>query len=288
MSKYILYTYQFSPIKNRQSDFMVTSYSDKELMEHKQEFFSSVIECKGELYCRQNKKFAHKILFNSGGIMVFRIANSKSLFLEQNFHKSEMFNSPSCLVIIDNRYNIQRIAIEEDKKAFTDTDVVKNILLTTYKKVLAKYGLDIIIQREYQASEFWNIVKENPYNITLVRFEFSYPNLPRLQNTIRKILRDSSENTNSKLTTIEYKAAKGESLDISENDDNMHDLSRASADGGDVIKIKLKNARSMIQTGNTTKSVEFEQLELAITNDLFDKAFENLVTLLNQFKDVVS
>lgn len=283
MSKFIIYTYQFFPIKNTQYECFGDKYSDDELMKRKQDIFSSIISNKELIYKRRNKTHGHKLLMNKDDVLVFRIANSKKLTLENNFKKQEHDYTPSCLVVIDNRKDVQRIAIEDDQKAFGDTTFVSNILLSTYNRNLEKYGLGISIQREYEKNEFWSVIKKYPEKITMIRFHISYPNLPRLNSSVKDLIATTNKSTNSKSTTIEYKAHPGESLTISEDDQNINDLSQVSADGGDEIQIKAKNIKSFICTGNTYKSFECENLEASIDGDLFQRGSEKLIEILNNF-----
>lgn len=137
MSKFILYTYQFSPLQEKKE---ISLFEDdmkvltkEELMEQKQNIFSAFFqEGSTLLFKKQSKKFAHKIILNKDNIIVFRLANNKKLYLEESFQKQEYRYYPSCLIIVDNRKDIQHIAIEEDKTAFSDTDTVKKILNLTF------------------------------------------------------------------------------------------------------------------------------------------------------------
>ena len=175
MSKYILYTYQFSPLQKKTESNMFESNKEvltqDELMVQKQDIFGAFFrETFTPLFKKQNKKFDHKIILNENNIIVFRLANNKKLYLEESFHKQEYRYSPSCLIIIDNRKDVQRIAIEEDKVAFSDTNAVKQILLFSFKRYLNNKGLDITIQRDYEQVEFWNIIHTYKQKIEMVRF----------------------------------------------------------------------------------------------------------------------
>lgn len=110
MSKYILYRYQFSPIQsNVQSMFPVEAENmpDVELMQNKQTLFASLFNEDVELNFKKGTKFYnHKMLFNQGGFFFFKIANDKSVNLEENFTKCKHEYASSCNVIIDNRQNV--------------------------------------------------------------------------------------------------------------------------------------------------------------------------------------
>ena len=106
MSKYILYRYQFSPIQsNVQSLFPVNvdKMSDEDLMQNKQTLFASLFRENVELkFKKGNKLYNHKMLFCQGGLFVFKIANDKSVTVEEKFTKGKHEYSPRCYVIIDH------------------------------------------------------------------------------------------------------------------------------------------------------------------------------------------
>lgn len=288
MSKYILYTYQFSPLQKKTESNMFESNKEvltqDELMVQKQDIFGAFFrETFTPLFKKQNKKFDHKIILNENNIIVFRLANNKKLYLEESFHKQEYRYSPSCLIIIDNRKDVQRIAIEEDKVAFSDTNAVKQILLFSFKRYLNNKGLDITIQRDYEQVEFWNIIHTYKQKIEMVRFHFSYPNLPCVNKSIKEVIATTNRATNSKQSSFELKAADGEHLEINEENQEIADMAAYSAECGDIITIKAKGIRAYLKTGTTTKGFECDNLEASLSGDLFNSGFEELIEKLNKF-----
>ena len=288
MSKYILCTYQFSPLQKKTESNMFESNKEvltqDELMVQKQDIFGAFFrETFTPLFKKQNKKFDHKIILNENNIIVFRLANNKKLYLEESFHKQEYRYSPSCLIIIDNRKDVQRIAIEEDKVAFSDTNAVKQILLFSFKRYLNNKGLDITIQRDYEQVEFWNIIHTYKQKIEMVRFHFSYPNLPCVNKSIKEVIATTNRATNSKQSSFELKAADGEHLEINEENQEIADMAAYSAECGDIITIKAKGIRAYLKTGTTTKGFECDNLEASLSGDLFNSGFEALIEKLNKF-----
>lgn len=282
MSQFVLYTYQFSPIQNRKNLFE-SELTDEELMNKKQEIFQEMFSMDFK-YSRQNKHYNQRIEFNQGNFIIFQLANNKNTILESEFHKTKQPNFPSCWVIIDNRKDMQRIAIEEEIVAFKDTDVVKNILVSTYNKYLNEKGLSIAIQKEYKKSEFWNIVNEYKDDITMVRFLFSYPNLPRVNKTINDIINGQSKKMHSKKTSIQMQSDKQEVLNIDENDNELKDMVNASADSGNIIKIKARRRKSYISTG-TDKKIEEIDLETLLTPNLLEeKTLDKIAEIFNNIK----
>lgn len=286
MSKYKLYRYQFSPIQSKtQSLFPVNNgkMTDEELMQKKQTLFASLFNEDVELkFKKGNKLYNHKMLFNQGGFFVFKIANDKSVNLEENFTKCKHEYAPSCNVIIDNRQNVQFIAVEEKKNVFTSTDVVSSILQNTFSKYLQPYRLTIDVRRVYDETDFWTIVAGNPNSIVKVRFRFAYPNLPALNKNVKEAIAEVAKSTASGNSELTLEAQKGASLNISKNDVHISSLVKISADGGEEIKIKIKKMTAWQKVGDSSKSIEIENLEALLSVGLFDKALDKLAGFFNK------
>lgn len=286
MASFILYTYQCDPITNLGNTLFEELPSIKERMDKKLEYIHAIItDDNFKFKSKKDGEFNLKIYYDQDGIIVLRIANNKNLNLEENFKKNKHHYSPSCFVIIDNRTNVQRIAIEEDVTAFSSTDVVRNIILHSLKRHLHKYGLGIEIKKEYQKKEFWDIVNGQVKGISLVRFCFSYPNLPRIHQSINELINSESKVVNSKQTTLEYRSNESEHLELEESNAQLSGLVEASASSGHPITIKAKGIRKFIQTGNTTKRIYIDELDASLQDgNLFGKIAEKIIEKLNSVK----
>ena len=286
MASYILYTYQFAPLSNESKNLFESLPTTIERMEKKQDYLQSILSDKlFKFKSVRDGIFEHQIRYESNGIVILKLANNKHLSLEENFKKKKHNYSPSCFIIIDNRKDIQHIAIEDDVTAFSSTDVVKNILEHSLRKALKAYGLTLSIKKEYQETEFWQLIDQYPKGASMVRFHFSYPNLPRVCDSINELISNQSKLTNSKETTFELKSSNTEQLYLSNENEQLNGLIDASAKSGNIITLKIKNIRKHIRTGKTTKSIEIEDLELQMQNDdLFKTIPEKLIELLNQVK----
>lgn len=286
MAKYILYRYQFSPIQSNVLSMFpaeTENKSDEDLMQNKQTLFASLFDEDVELkFKKGNKFYNHKMLFCQGGFFVFKIANDKSVNLEENFTKCKHEYSPSCNVIIDNRKDIQIIAVEEKKNVFKSTDVVSSIMQDTFSKYLQLYRLSIDIRRIYDETDFWTVVAGNRNSIEKVRFRFSYPNLPALNKNVKEAIAEVAKSTASGNSELTLEAQKGSSLNVSEEDTNLSSLVQMSADGGEEIKIKIKKLAAWQKVGDLSKSVEIEDLDVTLSNGLFEKALDKLSGCFNK------
>ena len=185
-----VYTYEFMPVEKPQD----TLFENKEDIEkriaelklHKQEIMQKYIDriANGELVPRMGgKEFRCKTLYNCDGVTIIKMENIKDEAYEWNFHVERHKIGPNCHVIIDNRKDMQHIAIERKPKAFSSPNIVKNILCETLRPLLRQEGLLIDINPQFYPKDFWDFIDANRlYGIKEIRFYFPYPNLPAISD----------------------------------------------------------------------------------------------------------
>lgn len=284
MARFVVYTYQFSPIVNFHARIGEEILSMQERMERKQEFMQNILNelANGSLHFRyRNRDYNHLSCMNAQGIAILKLANNTNVFFEQDFHREALPNHPSCYILIDNRQDVQHILIEEKADSFTSTDVVKTILAKLFEKKMEEYGLEISINKAYQEREFWDTIRLYPQGIQMVRFQMSYPNLPAVWRNVGDMIRESSLETNSHKTSIEFHSQPGEILNLDQNNENLNGLVGASAEGGMPVILKVNGFRAHKKTGRTEKSVEIDSLEAVMQPDMFQNAFERIAECLN-------
>lgn len=283
MASFILYTYQFSPIKKQDNKLFGNLPPIQERMDKKLDYLYSIIT--NPLFKFKSKiegGFNHKIYYDAGNVIILKIANNKCLDLEEDFRKKQHNYSPSCFVIIDINKNVQQIAIEENITAFSSTDVVRKIIEYSFRRSLRAYGLNIEVKKEYEKKEFWDMINDLPKGVTMVRFCFSYPNLPRVHQSINELLNSESKAVHSKQTTLEYHSDSTEQLELQESNVQLSGLVDASASSGNLITIKARGIRKHLKTGKTDKRIYIEDLETTIQEgDLFQKTAEKIIRSLN-------
>lgn len=121
--------------------------------------------------------------------------------------------------------------------------------------------------------------------VSMVRFCFSYPNLPRVHQSINDLINSESKIVQSKQTTLEYKSDNSEQLLLEESNTQLSDLVDASASSGHPITVKAKGIRKYLQTGKTVKRIYIENLEANIQGDLFhQQVAEKIIECLNSVK----
>ncbi|MEQ3057764.1 MAG: hypothetical protein ACLUER_12570 [Odoribacter splanchnicus] len=278
MSKFDIYTFQFSPIiEDGTLSFEDIEAERKRIMENKNEFFEEVLT--SATFVHRSKSLPLVVEYSDQDLKVIRIANIKTIEIERDFVKEWTENQPSCIVIIYNNAEVQRIAIEQKIEAFTDTKVVSSILNKTFNYKLRHYNLAIKINEEYNVQEFWNIASQYEKSIKKLRFEFNYPNLPRVTKNLNSALKNASEIVNSTRSAIEFNAEDEKTLqNINVNNKTINGLVKASAEGGTPIKMRVKGYKKYVETGNKAKTIEFD-LDLSTEN------IEEVKDILRELKE---
>ncbi len=285
MSTFVVYSYQFSPSFNESlpSLFNDDAMDSKEVWANKQAVFGALFSSP-LTYRYRSATFDSELLYNENNLIAFKLANNKHIVQESGFVSKKLDHKPSCLILIDNRHDVQNIFIEKNEYSFSDPSVVCNILNKTYNAYLQRSGLIITIQKRFKASEFWAIVESAEKGVNMVRFSIRYPNLPAIQAKIDAMLSETSRKLRSKETKIEFNADDGGALLLSKDDEQIKDLAQASAETGNDITLKINGYRNFKKVGDTSETVEIDNLEACLSPDLLNSNSQKLLTIINQFK----
>jgi hypothetical protein len=267
MARFILFRYEFEPkkrvISHNLFDYETQStetLSANERMRKKQEFFASIFENNNLHFRDKKKEFKHKLLFNSGGFIVFQLANERSYTVERDFKFEKHQQDPSILVLIDNRKDRQFIAIEDKGKAFSSVETVRKILNVTFVEYLEKEGLNISINQCYNSNEFWDIVKQYQNKIYGITFQFKYPNLPTVYNAVKEVVKDVSRELGSKKTSLSFQTEKDDHLDISKSNPDLVALNDHASETGIPTTFSIQGESKKIHTGHTELSIREDNI----------------------------
>ncbi|MCH5174465.1 MAG: hypothetical protein J1F40_01090 [Prevotellaceae bacterium] len=289
MSTYKVYNYSFGPIIGHPQLPLDNNLlkDGEDPMIHKQEFFQRFFSIS------QGKSFYHKtrhyinILMDEGNIVIFQIDNEKSVTIEENFKKRQEKDHPSCIVIVDNRKDVQRILIENNH-AFTNPDVVKNILKNIFRRHMKSYSLYIDIWAASNPRNFWKTVAKYPKGIKEIKFIFPRKNLPRVSDKVGPYLdyKTLSEDTNC--APIIYMKAPTGTLHLDEGNPRLNALVEGSAEVGVGSQcIKPVGSRSYITCGenssvtiNIADSIVYQPQQM----DAFETRLEKIAEKLNSLK----
>lgn len=271
MSSFAIYNYQFAKIIRRAREQRLFGKDALEMEANeafplRQQLLSTLLadDYKGEqeickikfINGRSDKEFIHRHLMPpTDDIVVMRVANVRTAtYVNKDFNENHVEDYQNCLVIIDNRPGIQRILIENKKRAFQDVKQVANILAFTFNQLLKRFSLKIELMHLQESKKFWQYVEDRrsfPTGFYRVSFHLPHLNLERLRKVYDSILNQSRESFNSDLDWS-FKANDGGQIHFDQKDERQRTLIAYMMEDVGSNNIKLfpnQNKRKAIIVG---------------------------------------
>ncbi|MFD1770865.1 hypothetical protein [Sphingobacterium suaedae] len=281
MSKFDIFTYQISPLSNYQMGLFDEDITIDQLISRKNKIFESIFDNSLSFFSSRNK-LKYKIEHISNEFILLRLANKRTLKIEIDFQSEYKEIEPSCLIAIYNDPEVQLIAIESDKTSFGNSFSVLKILEKAIDRRLTNYNLRFYPQPKYEEKVLWDLLKKYEGRIEKLQFEFSKPNLARVNRSISEDLKEASKILNSATTKVEFEAPKNQALEnLNEENQFLSGMVKSSSDGAGPAKIKLTGLRSWESTESTVKSFSIDSLEIEAdqkTISTFVKAIKDKLT----------
>ena len=271
MSSFAIYNYQFAKIIRRAREQRLfgkdaLEMDAEEAFPLRQQLFGTLLmdDYKGEqenckikfINGRSDKEFIHRHLMPpTDDIVVMRVANVRNAtYVNKDFNEDHVEDYQNCLVIIDNRPGIQRILIENKKRAFQDVKQVANILAFTFNQLLKRFSLKIELMHLQESKKFWQYVEDRrsfPTGFYRVSFHLPHLNLERLRKVYDSVLNQSRESFNSDLDWS-FKANDGGQIHFDQKDERQRTLIAYMMEDVGSNNIKLfpnQNKRKAIIVG---------------------------------------
>lgn len=308
MSSFAIYNYQFAKIIRRAREQRLfgkdaLEMEAEEAFPLRQQLFGTLLmdDYKGEqenckikfINGRSDKEFIHRHLMPpTDDIVVMRVANVRNAtYVNKDFNEDHVEDYQNCLVIIDNRPGIQRILIENKKRAFQDVKQVANILAFTFNLLLQRFSLKIELMHLQESKKFWQYVEDRrsyPTGFYRVSFHLPHLNLERLRKVYDSVLNQSRESFNSDLDWS-FKANDGGQIHFDKNDERQKTLIAYMMEDVGSNNIKLypnQNKRKAIIVGKDSFAAiginesTIKRLEEDVrTGDLFGSAALNEIKI---------
>lgn len=279
MIKYDIFTYQISPITNNQLQLFGDNLSYEELVKKKNLFFAEIFN--DITFFSSRHKLNYKIEYSNKDFILIRLANKKTVKIERDFHSAYFESEPSCLIGFYNDPDIQLIAIESDIASFGNSFVVLKILEKAIDKKLNSFNLRFYPQPKYEERVLWEMLRKYEGRVEKLQFEFSKPNLARVNESLSDELKEAGKILNSEKTKIEFNAPDEQVLEnLNENNSPLADLVKTSSEGGGPAKLKLHGLRRWETTATSVKSIELDTLEIEADANTIRKFVETLKDLL--------
>lgn len=308
MASFAIYNYQFGKIIKRTSEGRLfgkdaLEMETEEAFPQRQQIFGTLLEddyqpeqeiCKIKfINGRSDKEFIHKhIIPPTDDIFVMRVANvRKASYVNKDFNEDHIEDYQNCIVIIDNRPGIQRILIENKKRAFQDVKQVANIIAYTFNLLLQRFSLKLELMHLQESKKFWQYVEDRrsyPTGFYRVSFHLPHLNLERLRKVYDSVLNQSRESFNSDLDWS-FKANEGGQIHFDQKDERQSTLISYMMEDVGSNNIKLypnQNKRRAIIVGKDSFAAiginesTIKRLEEDVrTGDLFGSAALNEIKI---------
>ena len=308
MPTFAIYNYQFAKIvKHTREEYLfdrdALEMEANESFPQRQEIFGALLEndynveqeiCKIKFVNgKSDKEYIHRHLMPpTDNIIVMRVANVRTAtYVNKEFSEKRVDDYQNCIVIIDNRPGIQRILIENRKRAFQDVKQVANILTYTFNILLKRFSLKIELMHLQESKKFWQYVDDRrsyPTGFYRVSFHLPHLNLERLRKVYDSVLNQSRESFNSDLDWS-FKANEGGQIHFDKNDERQRTLIEYMMEDVGSNNIKLypnHNKRKAIIVGKDSFAATgisestIKRLEEDVrTGDLFGSAALNEIKI---------
>lgn len=274
-----LFRYQLLPISQHiQKDMFREVLSAKELKEKKNDFFQEILEEFPTLQYR-DAKINIRVDLAISPWYVIEINTQKTLQRDKpDFEKERIDTWPHVIVAINNRPDVQLIAISRNKKAFSSCAVIAKMLQDNFQKFLHEYYLNIQIEALFEKNHFWNLIEEYAGKITSVKFELISPNMANISKALELDLAQLNIDTNSHRTDLKLNSGEGSVLEVNPENTLVNSLVDYSAEGGGDIEIRLKGINKAIRTSKTVREITIDELSAKnLSPDMLAIIFDKLL-----------
>lgn len=221
MSDFILYSYQCNPIHieldpkkpstTPEYDLECNKKADENMAKH-QDYVQELFDTKEEIpnlkkgdymfFLHKGNYYGAKIIMNQGRVIMLRLQKDKLHEYESNYEFLTLKEQPSCMIIIDNRHEQQRILIERNANTFAPKTIATILEKNIGAWLNKKYRLGFRVPLIYRKDQFWSVVEEYKNGIKKLIFDFPYPNMARPMDKLGKSLKKFGVDLKGKLRVI--------------------------------------------------------------------------------------
>ena len=259
--KFRIYRYHLSPVSTESRDITINgeveTFTEQKLKESKNTFFETVLN---SIDFYNNKRNILKIEFNDDNFFFFLLANKKQVSIVENFETKDIPTEPFVYILINNKNDIQKIAISYNSDAFSNPNVVKNILHKEFEKGLSKFGLTIKIEPMFQKETVWRMIGAHKNQLKSLEIKYIKPNLANISGSLPEAFRQFTEATNSQESAISMKAPTNGTLEnIDKDNEALKGLIDYASEGAGNVKIGIKGYRKKVSTKDNPVEIEIDE-----------------------------
>lgn len=283
--KFELFRYQLLTSDQKTVQFFSDMKPAEDVREKKNEYFfealSSINEWKDPV---KKLEIISETIYSDDDLYVCKIGARKTLkYTDENFQENTTDDWPHVTVVVNNKPNVQIIAVSPNNKAFSSSNRVVDVMMKTLQDILKSYGLVVYADPLFDKKRFWEIVEKHKGKIYSVKFEMISPNISNIRKTLYKQVLLARDECNAKKTLVELEADKGAALTLNEDNEYISGMVDYSSEGGGEIKIRARGER-VITTKKQPRSVTVSVRDEDTQGDFFK---ETATKLFDKLKKII-
>jgi hypothetical protein len=265
-----VFRYQLVVDKTLQTNMFKQYQTAEDIRADKNNILHEIISSENFKFFSSKSEITSKLLYQKDTMYYFRVGVKRNAkVFKKDFSEETIENYPNIIVAINNKPDVQKIAIQNNTKAFNDCKTVSHFIQDTIDVKLKSYNLSMLSEPLFDRKEFWNLVRKYPKQIKQLTFELISPNMANISRNLDINLRQVYEDTNTQKTKIELNADKESYLDIKESSKFINSLVDYSSEGGGNIQIRVGTMHKKLHTAESP--TEFSVDELLLKNDDWEK-----------------
>ena len=239
-----LYRYQLLPVtRHAQQNLFHDIKSVEDIEKNKNHFVGEILENFPKILHRAYDLNQKKIFYEND-VLCLKVAVQKSLERNNvNFRREKIEDWPNITILINNKQNIQMIAVSKNEKAFSSSGTVIKSIQTLINNRLKDYQLQMHTEAMFDKKEFWSIVTSNQTRLKSIKFELISPNLANISSKLKLDLKQLNKDTNSHKTNLEFNSPIGATLEVNQGNVMINSLLDYAAEGGGDISFVVRHSK---------------------------------------------
>ena len=310
MIDFLLYSYQCNPehVEINPKKSLLTEFereqnklADENMARHQelcQKFFEGEDEINRKhgdqvFFVNRGGYYPAKIMLNQGGIIMLRLQKDRTHEYEVGYKMLKHKEQPSCMIIIDNRHEQQRVLIERKKDVFAPATIARMMEQTIGKWLTQKYRVGLRMPLVYKKDQFWSVMEEYSQRVKKLEFDFPYPNMARPMSKLGSSLKQFGVALKGKVrVTTTSQPRDFLVIDPKEKNEDLDEIVSYLYEVGSPVNIYLVSGRKVkcFSKENPTIIQVHDKIANYRGDDqtpLFkDGFFETVVEKLNELKKI--
>jgi len=229
----------------------------------------------------RNLRIVHRLEQTENDLwFLLRLASRHDTEIDtKDFRQERVENWPNVVVVFNNDPSVQKIAVSENRRAFTNSDVVIHAVVSTLNEILKQSQMVLVVEPIFEQYVFWDIVERYRGRILQVSFDLISPNMANISGGLMIDLAALNQDTNTHRTRLEINSEEQSALELNERSKLLKSIVTYAADGAGNISLRIRGMKKRVSTRTQTREVTIDEIEVEKINL---EALKSIKELLEQ------